>query len=46
MHILVFLAALLFAGVGNLLYGLPKVKKYFRLAGRQRAFGISPGQSQ
>lgn len=42
MHILVFLAALLFAGVGNLLYGLPKVKKYFRLAGRQRAFWNQP----
>ncbi|WP_288766181.1 prepilin peptidase [uncultured Varibaculum sp.] len=42
MQVLVGIAALLFAGIGNLLYGLPKVKKYFRLAGRQRALWNQP----
>ncbi|WP_327395337.1 prepilin peptidase [Varibaculum vaginae] len=42
MQILVCLAALLFAGVGNLLYGMPKVEKYFRLSGRQRALWNQP----
>ncbi len=38
MKLLVFVVALVFAGSGNLVYGLPKVEKYFRLSGRARAF--------
>ncbi len=38
MEVLVSIIALLFAGIGNLAYGLPKVEKYFRLSGRSRAF--------
>lgn len=42
MEVLVSVIALLFAGIGNLLYGLPKVEKYFRLSGRSRAFWNQP----
>ena len=42
MQLLVLVLALLFAGIGNLLYGLPKMEKYFRLSGRSRAFWNQP----
>ncbi|WP_288292478.1 prepilin peptidase [uncultured Varibaculum sp.] len=42
MQLLVLVIALLFAGVGNLAYGLPKVDKYYRLSGRARAFWNKP----
>ncbi|MFQ8870225.1 MAG: hypothetical protein ACLR7M_04735, partial [Varibaculum timonense] len=42
MQILVFILALICAGIGNLAYGLPKVEKYFRLSGRARAFWNKP----
>lgn len=42
MQLLVLIIALIFAGVGNLAYGLPKVDKYFRLSGRVRAFWNKP----
>lgn len=42
MQLLVLVIALIFAGVGNLAYGLPKVDKYFRLSGRGRAFWNKP----
>ena len=42
MQILVFILALICAGIGNLAYGLPKVEKYFRLSGRARASWNQP----
>ena len=42
MQLLVLVIALIFAGIGNLVYGLPKVKKYFRLSGKAREFWNQP----